>query len=107
MVIQGLLDSPQSECIHSPAESETVLKSETKGFTMLVLTRHAGQEILLADGLIRLTVLSVTGRRVRLGITAPPEMSVRRSELITEVSPGPVTACGSDSETTVSVLSAT
>jgi carbon storage regulator len=47
---------------------------------MLVLTRKAGQEIVIGDD-VRLTVLWVRGNRVRLGITAPAETPVRRSEL--------------------------
>jgi carbon storage regulator len=48
---------------------------------MLVLTRRVGQEILIA-GNIRLTVVMVKGQTVRLGITAPPSISVVREELL-------------------------
>ena len=37
---------------------------------MLVLTRRLGEEIVIADD-IRVTVLSLTGQKVRLGIEAP------------------------------------
>lgn len=46
---------------------------------MLVLTRKSGQEIVLG-GNIRVT-LSVAGDRVKVGITAPPAVRVRRAEL--------------------------
>jgi carbon storage regulator len=47
---------------------------------MLVLSRRLGEEIVI-DGDIRLTVVAVHGDRVRLGITAPPEVKVDRAEV--------------------------
>lgn len=47
---------------------------------MLVLTRKAGQEIVIGGG-IRITIVAVTGDRVRIGITAPPEVRVDRDEV--------------------------
>lgn len=47
---------------------------------MLVLSRMEGQRILL-DGDITVTVLEVRGDRVRLGIEAPPNVSIWRDEL--------------------------
>lgn len=47
---------------------------------MLVLTRRPGEEIVI-DGTIRLTVVSVKGDRVRIGIEAPPEVTVDRQEV--------------------------
>ncbi|MGH7226960.1 MAG: carbon storage regulator [Gemmataceae bacterium] len=47
---------------------------------MLVLTRRAGEEIVI-DGNIRITVVSVKGDRVRIGIEAPPSVVVDRSEI--------------------------
>lgn len=49
---------------------------------MLVLTRRVGEEIVI-DGSIRVTIVSVNGHRVRLGIAAPPNVAVARSELLT------------------------
>ena len=48
---------------------------------MLVLTRRTGEEIVIA-GNIRVAVLSLNGRKVRLGITAPPSVGVSRQELL-------------------------
>ena len=48
---------------------------------MLVLSRRPGEEIIL-DGDIRVTVLSVKGDRVRLGIAAPPSVKVMRQEVL-------------------------
>ena len=47
---------------------------------MLVLTRRIGEEIVI-DGNIRVTVISVKGDKVRLGITAPPTVTVDRKEV--------------------------
>jgi len=51
-----------------------------KGFAMLVLTRHAGEQIVI-DGNIVVTVLSVKGSKVRFGITAPDSVRVDREEI--------------------------
>lgn len=47
---------------------------------MLVLTRKTDQEIVIA-GNIRVKVLDVRGKQVRLGISAPKEIRVHRSEV--------------------------
>ena len=47
---------------------------------MLVLARKPGEQIVI-DGNIRLTVIAVKGSQVRLGIAAPPEVSVDRKEV--------------------------
>ncbi len=48
---------------------------------MLVLTRKVGEKIHLGNNII-VTVTSISGQQVRLGITAPPEVSILRNELI-------------------------
>ncbi len=47
---------------------------------MLSLSRHVGQEIVI-NGEIRVIVISVEGQRVRLGITAPAYVRIRRREV--------------------------
>lgn len=47
---------------------------------MLVLTRKVGERIQVGDA-ITLTVLSVRGGTVRLGIDAPKEVDIRRTEI--------------------------
>ena len=47
---------------------------------MLVLSRKESQNIMIGDD-IELTVVSVQGGRVRLGISAPKNVRIRRSEL--------------------------
>ena len=46
---------------------------------MLVLRRKIGEEIRMGDGVI-IKVLSVNGRAIRLGIDAPPSISIWRPE---------------------------
>ncbi|MBF6057117.1 MULTISPECIES: carbon storage regulator CsrA [Thiomicrorhabdus] len=48
---------------------------------MLVLTRREGESLII-DGDITLTVLSVKGGQVRLGIKAPKEVPIHREELL-------------------------
>jgi carbon storage regulator len=48
---------------------------------MLVLTRRIDEAIVIADN-IRVSVLSIQGQKVRIGITAPPSIAVNRLELL-------------------------
>lgn len=52
---------------------------------MLVLSRKTNQSIMIGDE-IEITVLSVSGEKVRLGIKAPREVPVYRDEVYNEVS---------------------
>jgi carbon storage regulator len=47
---------------------------------LLVLTRKPGQSIMIGDG-VEVQVLSVAGEKVRLGITAPRDVSIFRNEV--------------------------
>ena len=48
---------------------------------MLVLSRKCGERIVIPDQNITLTVLEIRGDRIRLGITAPPDVPVHRQEV--------------------------
>jgi carbon storage regulator len=48
---------------------------------MLVLSRKLGERIVVPDCELVVTVLAVDGNRVRLGISAPPEVAVHREEV--------------------------
>ncbi len=48
---------------------------------MLILTRKTGESIVL-DGGIRITVVQTESGSVRIGIEAPPEISIFREELL-------------------------
>lgn len=49
---------------------------------MLILQRRAGESLVIGED-ITVSVLSVDGARVRLAITAPDNMTILRSELLT------------------------
>lgn len=57
---------------------------------MLVLSRKIGERVVIADDII-VKVLDVQGGRIRLGIEAPPHVSVWREELA--VLPERVASC--------------
>ena len=51
---------------------------------MLVLTRRPDQSILVGRDIV-ITVLEVRGDQVRVGISAPAEIAIRREELVIEL----------------------
>ena len=51
---------------------------------MLVLSRKKGNSVVI-DGQIRITVLEVRGNTVRLGIEAPKDVPIYRSELLERI----------------------
>ena len=48
---------------------------------MLVLSRRIGESIVVPGCGVVFTVLEVGGRRVRVGVVAPPEVDVHRGEV--------------------------
>jgi carbon storage regulator len=52
----------------------------TAGKEMLVLSRKVGERILIGEN-ISVTVVRITGGAVRIGVEAPPELTVIRHEL--------------------------
>lgn len=58
---------------------------------MLILTRRAGEAILLAGG-IRVSVIATERGQVRLGIEAPPEITILRQEIVDDITAGTVAA---------------
>lgn len=48
---------------------------------MLVLRRKVGESIVL-DGVINISVLAVEGERVKIGISAPADVTIVREELL-------------------------
>lgn len=52
---------------------------------MLILTRKEGESLRLGDD-ITITVVSVKGGHVRIGVTAPRELAVHREEIYQKIS---------------------
>ena len=52
---------------------------------MLVLSRKPGEQIVLPELDITVTVLRISGKRVRVGIAAPPDISILRHEIRDQV----------------------
>jgi carbon storage regulator len=63
--------------VTEPWGTGTVLR---RLWEMLVLTRKPGQSIMIGEG-VEVQVLSVAGEKVRLGITAPRDVSIFRNEV--------------------------
>lgn len=47
---------------------------------MLILTRKMGESLLVGDD-VEITVLSIRGNQVKLGVKAPQDISVHRQEI--------------------------
>ncbi len=47
---------------------------------MLILTRKIGESLLIGDD-VEITVLSIRGNQVKLGVNAPKEIAVHREEI--------------------------
>ena len=59
---------------------------------MLVLTRKENQTIVLGDDIV-ITICQVAGGRVRVGLSAPAHVNIRRGELRNEIAPTRVAGC--------------
>ena len=59
---------------------------------MLVLSRRESERIRLGDSIV-VTVVRLSGDRVRLGIEAPADVVVLRDELRRQTAPGAASAC--------------
>ncbi len=46
---------------------------------MLVLTRKANEEIMIGDNIV-VNIVKVSSGKIKFGITAPPEVSIKREE---------------------------
>lgn len=51
---------------------------------MLILSRRAGESIIIGDE-VHITILSVKGKQVRIGIEAPAHISVHREEIYDKI----------------------
>lgn len=64
---------------------------------MLILSRRTDESILIGDE-VKITILSVKGKQVRIGITAPPDVSVHREEIYQRIQSGDTSSLQSDDE---------
>lgn len=55
---------------------------------MLVLSRRKGERVMIGRDVV-VTVLESHGGRVRIGISAPRELPIKRQELLDLPAPGP------------------
>lgn len=60
---------------------------------MLILTRSVGESIKIGDN-ISVTVLSVNGNQVRIGIDAPKDVAVHREEIYNKITGSPESSNG-------------
>ena len=51
---------------------------------MLILTRRVGESLMIGDD-VTITVLSVKGNQVRIGVDAPKEVAVHREEILNRI----------------------
>ncbi len=51
---------------------------------MLILTRKLGESIAIGDK-IRVTLLEVQGKQVKIGVLAPPTVSIHRQEVYEKI----------------------
>ena len=51
---------------------------------MLALTRKVGESIVIGDN-VEITVISVTGDQIKLGINAPRNISIHRKEIFLQI----------------------
>jgi carbon storage regulator len=62
---------------------------------MLILTRKLGESITIGDD-IKITFLEMKGKQLRIGIEAPPHVSVHRGEIYQMIQEQNVLAAASD-----------
>ena len=53
---------------------------QEEGATMLVLSRHRDESIIIGDDIV-VTIVDIRGDKVRLGINAPTDVPVHRQEV--------------------------
>ncbi len=61
---------------------------------MLCVTRRVGEEIVIGDSRIIVTVIDIRGSVVRLGIQAPADVTIHRREIFDEIGSAPHTPRG-------------
>src|SRR5580704_14742366 len=80
---------PCSEATGLDRSARAAKDEPARRYLMLVLTRKVGEQIVIDDN-IRVTVLAINGHSIRLGFTAPPDVSIFRQELCEPMVPAPI-----------------
>ncbi|MGR3173676.1 MAG: carbon storage regulator CsrA [Candidatus Scalindua sp.] len=62
---------------------------------MLILTRRLGESVVIGDD-TKITVTSIKNGQIKLGITAPKDVTVNREEVVKEIKGGNVLSSASD-----------
>jgi carbon storage regulator len=55
-----------------------------KGVCMLILTRRVGEKLIIGEN-VTVTMLSVKGNQIRIGIDAPRDITVNREEIFQRI----------------------
>ena len=79
-------DSDECPVLIKPCQEMIQAPTRQSGGQMLVLSRKKLESILISEGII-VTVLEIGRNSVRLGITAPKEIPIHRSEILELRSP--------------------
>jgi carbon storage regulator len=77
----GDLDSVYNSTIPNHGSQDFMIREKRN---MLVLSRKRGEAINIGDG-ITITVLAMSGGRIKLGIVAPAEVPVNRQEVYQKI----------------------
>lgn len=72
---------------------------------MLVLTRRLGETIVIGDNIV-VKIVSIHGKQIRIGIEAPPEISVYRGEIYERIKAENEAAAAANQETLKEVATA-
>jgi len=79
---------PKPAVFGSPNTGRRYGANESKeDWIMLVLSRKFGEAIVIGNS-ITITIMEVQGDRVRLGVSAPPEVPVHREEVQRKIEAG-------------------
>ena len=74
------LNAHQGGVVKKIGKEPVVYCHQGRGWIVLILTRRVGEKIVIGED-VTVTVLSVKGNQVRIGIDAPRDVTVNREEI--------------------------
>jgi carbon storage regulator CsrA len=77
----GIVPPAQALLRPTPTHWDGSALSDTRRKVMLVLSRKAGEKLVIGQD-VTVTVLEIVGNRVRIGINAPESVQILRGELV-------------------------